>query len=149
MADGTVGVGGLPPGRYTFSGSFTVGLGPFHHEWVLPKEVPVDVGKSTIDVQLTFVPAMKCSGTVVNPSNSLRAHLGQQLAVFGWKDEQRSELLGACPLIGDPKFSIESLAQLPPFLSVEAYPQGAGFRGPVFALPSLREDSNGYVLSVP
>ncbi len=149
LADGTLGVDGLAPGPYTLSGSYTSSRGGIYREWVLPEPVQVEVGTSTLDVEVTLVLATDIRGVVLNPSLSLRQEPGQSLAVYAWMDRERTELLGHCRLAGDPKFEIASMAKSPLFLSVEAFPRGSGFCGPVVEVKKLQVDDAGYELPVP
>lgn len=150
MADGTVGIDGLAPGRYTLSGSFEVGLGRFFiNEWVLPEPVQIEVGTSTVDVEVTLVESTDISGVVLNPSLSLQQEPGQSLAVYAWMDRERTKPSGHCRLKGNPRFEIGSLAKVPLFLSVEAFPRGSGFCGPVLEVKKLNTGSAGYELPVP
>ncbi len=149
MADGTVGVDGLAPGRYTLSGKFGISSGLNYREWVLPEPVQVEVGASTINVEVTLVQATEIDGIVLNPSRSLQQEPGQPLAVYAWMDRERTKLLGHCLLQGDPMFQIGSLAKSPMFLSVEAFPRGSGFCGPALEVSELNMGSAGYELPIP
>ena len=149
MSDGTIGVEGLPPGRYTLAGSFGLGPALLYRRWVLPEPVEVDVESGTVDLEVILVQAVEISGVVLNPSHSLREVPGRQLAVFAWMDRGRTKALGHCRLQGGPKFLIDSLPRVPLFLSVEEFPEGAGFRGPVVEVKSLESFYSGYELLVP
>ncbi|MCP5023009.1 MAG: carboxypeptidase regulatory-like domain-containing protein [bacterium] len=150
LADGTLGVDGLAPGPYTLSGSYTSSHdGGIYREWVLPEPVQVEVGVSTVDVEVTLVRATDIRGVVLNPSLSLRRESGQSLAVYAWMDRERTELLGHCRLVGDPEFEIASMVKSPLFLSVEAFPSGSGFCGPALEVSELNMGAAGYELSVP